>query len=212
MPLNVAEAVLPVVDGLTLPALHRELLRPGELVRAADGEIHRLPRYFYEVDTWAVALTTQLSPNFGLWEFMDVDLRERSPLRLFPRYVPCAVGVLAAALEGVRLDVGAPVRIAANGGYRSPSHGSGFGAGSPHCWAAAADIYRIGTDLLDAPDRLERYAAVTRRALPFAWIRPGVGEAGPWDDHLHVDLGYVTVVPRGQSEHDHETAGRDEAR
>jgi hypothetical protein len=206
MPLSVADAILPVVDGLMLPALHRDLLGPGELVRAADGELHRLPRYFYEVETWALALATPLSPHFGLWEFLDVDLRERAPLRLFPRYVPCAVAVLAAALEGFRLEVGAPVRIAANGGYRSPSHGAS-GAGSPHCWGTAADIYRVGSDLLDTPDRIERYAAALRRALPFASIRPAAGEAGAADDHLHIDLGYVTVVPRGTSEQDHEASG-----
>jgi hypothetical protein len=211
MPLSVADALLPVVDGLMLPALHRALLRPGELVRAAGGDLHRLPRYFYEVETWALALTTPLTPHFGLWEFMDVDLHERPPLRLFPRYVPCAVGVLAAALEGFRLDVGAPVRIAANGGYRSPSH-SGSAAGSPHCWGTAADIYRIGSDLLDAPDRIERYAAAMRRALPCASIRPAAGEAGTVDDHLHVDLGYVTVVPQGTSEQDHEAPGHGETR
>jgi len=209
MPLTVADAVLPVVDGLTLPPLHRDLLRPAELVRAGDGQLHRLPRYFYEVDTWALALATSLSPHFGLWEFMDVDLRENPSLRVFPRYVPCAVGVLAAALEGFRLDVGAPVRIAANGGYRSPSHRVSDPA-SPHCWATAADIYRIGSDLLDSPDRIERYAAVMRRALPFAWIRPAAGEAGAVDDHLHVDLGYVSVVPRGTSEQDHEAPERGE--
>jgi hypothetical protein len=211
MPVNVVDAVLPVVDGLTLPALHRDLLRPGELVRGADGELHHLPRYFYEVDSWALALATPLTPDFGLWEFMDVDLREPSPLRMFPRYVPCAVGVLAAALEGFRLDVGAPVRVAANGGYRSPAH-RGSGAGSPHCWATAANIYCIGSDLLDSPDRIDRYAAVMRRVLPFAWIWPSAGEAGAVDDHLHVDLGYVTVVPRGTSEQDHEAPGRGKAR
>jgi hypothetical protein len=210
MPLNIAETLLPVVDGLMLPALHRDLLRPGELMRSADGELHRLPRYFYVVETWALALATPLTPHFGLWEFLDVDLRERPPLRLFPRYVPCAVGILAAALEGFRLDVGAPVRIAANGGYRSPLH-SRSAAGSPHCWGTAADIYRIGGDLLDAPDRIERYAAMMRRVLPFARIRPAAGEAGATDDHLHVDLGYVTVVPRGTSEQDHEAPGRGEA-
>jgi hypothetical protein len=193
--------VLPVVDGSTLAPAHRDLLRPGELIRAADGELHRLPRYFYEIETWALALATALTPHFGLWEFMDVDLGERPPLRLFPRYVPCAVSVLAAALEGFRLDAGAPVRIAANGGYRSPSH-SRSSLGSPHCWGTAADIYRIGSDLLDAADRIERHAAAMRRALPFASIRPAAGEADAVDDHLHVDLGYITVVPPGTAEQD----------
>ena len=201
MSVIVADAVLPVVDGLELPSPQRDLLKPGELLRGRNGEVHRLPRYFYEVQSWALALATPLTAHFGLWEFMDVDLREPSPLRLFPRYVPCAVQALAAALELFRLDVGVPVRIAANGGYRSPAH-AGSASGSPHCWGAAANIYRVGADLLDDQEQIERYAAVVRRLLPFVWTRPygfGVGTA---NDHLHVDLGYLTLVPQGASEQD----------
>src|SRR5688572_8829786 len=98
MPLILADAVLPMVDGLKLPAVQRDLLKPGELLPGRDGEWHRLPRYFYKVESWAIALATPLTPHFGLWEFMDVDLREPAVLRTFPRYVPCAVSVTAAAL------------------------------------------------------------------------------------------------------------------
>lgn len=193
--------LLPVVDGLTLSAEQQALLNPGGLLVGRDGETHRLPRYFYEVASWDVALQTPLSAHFAVWEFIDVDVREPAPLRLFPRYVPCAVSMLASALETFRLEVGAPVRIMANGGYRSPAHTITTG-GSPHCWGTAADIYRIGPDYLDTPQRIDRYATVLRRVLPFSRIRP-TGEAiAPTDDHLHVDLGYVTVVPRGASEGD----------
>jgi len=196
-------APLPIVDGLTLSPQHRELLNPGGLLVGRDGETHRLPRYFYEVDSWDRALQTELSPHFGLWEFMDVDVREPAELRTFPRYVPCAVSMLASALETFRLEVGVPVRIMANGAYRSPSHGATTG-GSPHCWGTAADLYQIGSDYLDTPQRIERYSSILRRVLPFARIRP-TGEAiTATDDHLHVDLGYVTVVPRGASERDDE--------
>jgi hypothetical protein len=195
---------LSVVDGLELADEHRRLFNPGGLLVGRDGETHRLPRYFYEVPSWALALATPLSANFGLWEFMDVDVREPAALRAFPRYVPCAVSMLAAALEAFRMEIGAPVRIMANGGYRSPSHALTTG-GSPHCWGTAADIYRIGSDYLDTPQRIDRYAAVLRRVLPFSRIRPTGDAIAATDDHLHVDLGYVTVVPRGASEGGDET-------
>jgi len=197
-----ADTLLPVVDGLSLPAAHRHVLKPGALLQARDGTSHRLPRYFYQVESWPVALATALTPHFGLWEFIEVDLREAAQLRAFPRYVPCALSVLAAALEVVRLECGMPVRIAANGGYRSPSH-AGSTAASPHCWGTAANIYRIGADSLDSQERIERYAALVRRVLPLASVRPYGSDAGMTDDHLHVDLGYVTLVPHGASEQDH---------
>jgi hypothetical protein len=195
--------VLPIVDGLTLSAAHQDLLNPGRVLVGRDGETHRLPRYFYEIASWNDALETPLSAHFAMWEFIDVDVREPGLLRTFPRYVPCAVSVLASALETFRLEVGAPVRIMANGGYRSPAHALTTG-GSPHCWATAADIYRVGTEYLDTPQRIDRYAAILRRVLPFSRIRPTGDAVAATDDHLHVDLGYVTVVPRGASERDDE--------
>jgi len=39
------------------------------------------------------------------------------------------------------------------------------------------------------------------RLLPFAWVRPYGHGLGHADDHLHLDLGYVTMVPNGASEH-----------
>jgi hypothetical protein len=191
---------LPVVDALALDEPVSRLLMPGALMRTRNGDAHVLPRFFYQVDSWHDALETQLTPHFGLWELMDVDLHEAAPLRLFPRYVPCAVTSLAAALEVFRLEVGATVRITANGGYRSPTH-HGSRSGSPHCWGTAANIYAIGGAPLDTEEQIGRYAAVARRLLPFAWVRPyghGPGEA---DDHLHLDLGYVTTIPNGTSEH-----------
>jgi hypothetical protein len=192
---------LPIVDGLSLPEPHRALLRPGELMCTRDGQCHRLPRFYFAIESSAVAVNTQLTPHFSLWEFIEVDLREPALLRAYPRYVPCAVTVLASALELFRAQVGSPVRIAANGGYRSPSH-AGSASGSPHCWAAAANIYSIGGEYLDNPDRIARYAEIAGRSLAGCWTRPhgpGVGQA---DDHLHLDLGYVTVVPREASEAD----------
>src|SRR5438045_4088611 len=114
---------------------------PGALVRDAYGRMRRLPRFLYLVESWQVALHTMLAPHFGLWEFIDVDLHEPLPLRTYPRYVPCAVSMLAAHLQVFRAAVGQPVRIAANGGYRSPSHAKSV-AGSTHAWGTAANIYR----------------------------------------------------------------------
>lgn len=186
---------LKLVDGRELSAAHRAALRPGEQVRDASGRILHLPRYFYEVPTWDVALETELSPHFGAFEFLDVDVREAEPLRQFPRYLPCAVVAFAAALERFRSAVGGPVRIAANGGYRSASHVLSV-PGSPHNWGAAADIYRVGGDYLDDAERIQRYADVARRSVQGVWVKQVGDEPGDAFDHLHVDLGYLTLVPR----------------
>ena len=203
MEIAVAGAGLPIVDGFSLPASHREILRPAELVSTADGPTCELPRYFYEVESWRAALDTALTAHFGLWEFMDVDVREAPLMRTYPRYIPCAVTALATALELLRLNVGVPVRIAANGGYRSPSH-SGSRVASPHSWAGAANIYRIGAESLDSEERIERYGALARRLLPFVRVRPYGTVAGTANDHLHLDLGYVTVLPHATSNRDHD--------
>ncbi len=190
---------LPVVDGLALPPLYRDLLRPGEPMQAPNGDVHRLPRFFYVVESSSVAVNTLLTPNFGLWELMEIDLFEALPLRRYPRYVPCAVTVLATALEVLRAAVGGPVRVAANGGYRSPSHAASRAA-SPHCWGTAANIFRIGNEYLDTEEKIQRYSTVAQKALAGCWTRPYGPGAGAADDHLHLDLGYVTVVPRDRSE------------
>lgn len=190
---------LRVVDGLDLSAGHRALLRPGEIVATANGEFHRLPRFFVEIPSWSAAMGTQLTHNFGLWEFVEVDLYESELLRSYPRYIPCAVTLLATALEAIRGEIGAPIRIAANGGYRSPSHAR-TSPGSTHGWATAANIYRVGTEYVDSEERISRYAALAARAVAGCWTRPFGAGPGLADDHLHVDVGYVTAVPRGHSE------------
>jgi hypothetical protein len=190
---------LPIIDGLRLPADHRALLRPGELMHTRTGHAHRLPRFFYAIESSEVAVKTLLTPHFGLWELTEVDLYEIPLLRKYPRYVPCAVTVLAAALEVLRTEVGAPVRVAANGGYRSPAHRLSK-SGSPHCWGTAANIFRIGSDYLDSEEKIQRYATVVNKTIAGCWTRPFGSETGFADDHLHVDLGYVTVTPRGLTE------------
>ena len=193
---------LRIVDGRTLGEQFQAALRPGTLIEDRHGRKRRLPRYFYEVPSWDTALETELTPHFGLWELLDVDFREAEPMRVFPRYVPCAISLLAVFLEVLREEVGTVVRIAANGGYRSPGHRSNRGA-SPHCWGTAANIYRIGDELMDSQDRIEKYSRLARDLLPGVWSRPfGAGEGFAFD-HVHLDLGFATVVP-------HDAPGEDE--
>lgn len=185
---------LRVIDGLRLEKAHRDALMPGRVLCDDTGQPRRLPRYFYEIPSWDDALRVKLAPNFGLWEFIQTDIREAAPLRAFPRYVPCAITVLALALEQFRAAVGSYVHISANGGYRSPGHALSRAA-SPHCWGTAINIYRIGDVFLDDREAIERFAAMTRAALAGAWTRPFGTQRGATDDHLHFDLGYLVSVP-----------------
>ncbi len=186
---------LSVVDGLTLSPEYRKALRPGEMWADAAGRQRQLPRYFYEVPSWDMAMKVQLTPHFLLWEFIQVDVRETPILLSFPRYVPCAITLLAVCLERFREAVGSLVHISANGGYRSPSHRLSRNA-SLHCWGVAANIYRIGDSYLDTRSSIERFSLTARETLPAVWTRPYGSPAGFAEDHLHLDLGYVTSIPR----------------
>lgn len=192
--------VLKVVDAFDLDDELRSILRPGEMVRDAQGRRHRLPRYFYEVPSHEAAVRIRLTPHFGLNEFVLVDLKEAPRLQQFPRYVPCAVRLLAFYLEQFRSAVGASVHIAVNGAYRSPSHKLAVN-GSPHMWGTAADIYRIGATILKAKEGIERYNEIAEdisadvNVLPYGHVT-GLNA----DDHVHLDLGYLTLIPREISE------------
>jgi hypothetical protein len=186
---------LEVVDGLRLDKPLRDALMPGRIVLDDQGTERRLPRFFYEVPTWNHAMELQLSRNFALWEFIQTDVREAAPLRAFPRYVPCAITLLALCLEQFREAVGTFIHIAANGGYRSPRHALS-GNATPHSWGTAVNIYKIGDVYLDDREAIERYAALARHELPGAWTRPFGVHRGQTDDHLHIDLGFVESIPR----------------
>ena len=186
---------IPIADGRTLDYARRAALRPGELVRDETGRARRLPWLFYEVASWQMAREIELAPNFGLWEFMDVDLHEPAILRTYPRYVPCGVLLLATALSALRQQLKQPVWISANGGYRSPSHGRSR-VGSTHSWGTAANIYRVGDEWLDSQTAIERVAGVATRTVPALWARPFGADVGLSDDHVHLDLGFATHVPR----------------
>ena len=148
---------LRVIDGLTLSAEHRRLLRPGEALPDAAGRTHVLPRFFYEIPTWAEAKERQLAEHFTFAELMAVDCREADGLlHTLPHYVPCAITLLGRFLQAFRERVDAPVFIAVNGGYRSSAHAHSRHA-TPHLWAAAANIYRIGDTFLDGEKDIEKY-------------------------------------------------------
>jgi len=192
--------VLRAIDGLKLPAEHRALLRPGEFERDSHGNVHHLPRFFYEVASWREAHEIRLAPHFKLAELMTVDCREAELLlREFPHYVPCAIILLARFLEDFRREVDVPVFVTANGGYRSPAHQIG-GAKSIHAWGTAADIYRVGDTFLDDTKSIERYGAIAESLSPAVLVRPFGSGAGGADDHLHLDLGFLTLTPRQCSE------------
>ena len=188
------------IDGLKLPAEQRALLRPGESESDSHGNVHYLPRFFYEVASWQEAHEIRLAPHFKLAELMTVDCREAEPLlREFPHYVPCAIVLLAGFLEDFRREVDAPVFVSANGGYRSPAHRLGGGK-SIHAWGTAADIYRVGDTFLDDTRSIERYGAIASSLNRAVLVRSFGSGAEETDDHLHLDLGFLTLIPRECSE------------
>ena len=76
------------IDGLRLAEKYRVLLRPGESETDANGTVHRLPRFFYEIGSWEEAHEIRLAPHFTLAELVLVDGREaRLLLNQFPHYV-----------------------------------------------------------------------------------------------------------------------------
>ncbi|HEU0015531.1 MAG TPA: hypothetical protein VFQ45_17780 [Longimicrobium sp.] len=203
-----------VVDALVdLSDEYREVLRPGEAVRCRDGRVRRLPRFFYEFPSWDAAKEADLAPDFKAWEFLDVDVREHRLLRMGdrPRYLPLATALLAAQLQLLRDRAGTYVHISANGGYRSPSHRLS-GQPTPHNWGAAANLYRIGDDWLDEGAGITRYAELARELSPAFRALPFGNAAGQTDDHLHLDVGYVTVVPHDRSDEDQAEPPREEPR
>ena len=196
----VETAGLKVVDAYDLDDELRSILKPGDMVRDGDGRRHRLPRYFYEIPSHEVAMKTRLTPHFGLNEFILADLKEAPRLQGYPRYVPCAIRILAFYLEQFRVACGASLHIAVNGGYRSPSHKLAHNA-SPHMWGTAADIYRIGTTILKTKETIERFNEIAEDLSDEVHVLPyGPVTGRNADDHVHFDLGYMTLIPREISE------------
>ena len=191
---------LKVVDAFDLDDELRSILRPGEMVKDAQGRRHRLPRYFYEVESHEAGVATRLTPSFGLNEFVLSDLKEAPRLQQYPKYVPCAVRVLAFYLQQFRNAVGGSVHIAVNGGYRSPAHKLAIEA-TPHMWGAAADVYRIGTNILKTRELIEKYNVIAEDLSDDVSVLPYGHTTGKnADDHVHIDLGYILLIPREISE------------
>ena len=187
---------LRAIDGLTLSPEHLAALRPGEGITDANGNVHHLPRFFFEVPSWEEAHSLRVASHFTLSELVTVDSREAELLlRTFPHYVPCAILALARYLEDFRRQVDAPVFVSANGGYRSPAHRINCGA-SLHNWGTAADIYRVGDTYLNDEKSITRYGGIAASLGAEVHVRP----YQDGDDHLQVDLGYLTLVPLECSE------------
>jgi hypothetical protein len=194
------EQGLKVVDAFDLDDELRAVLKPGEMVRDGQGRRHRLPRYFYEIPSKEVAMATRLTTHFGINEFILTDLKEAERLNEFPRYVPCAVRILAFYLEQFRAACGASVHVAVNGGYRSPSHKLAHNA-TPHMGGTAADVYRIGKDILKTKETIEKYNELAEELSDEITVLPYGHVTGKnADDHVHIDLGYISLVPREISE------------
>src|SRR5262245_30829740 len=188
------------IDGFNLPAEYRALLRPAEAETDFRGNVHHLPRFFYEIGSWEEAHEIRLAPHFTLAELMLVDCREaRLLLSEFPHYVPCAIVLLARLLEDFRGEVDTPVFISANGGHRSPAHQIG-GAKSIHAWGTAANVYRIGDTFLSDARAIEKYRTIAASLSPAVFVRQFGRDHGQTDDHLHIDLGFVNLTPRKCSE------------
>lgn len=189
-----------IIDGLTLSAARRAWLRPDEVWLDPNGIARRLPRFFYVVETWTKAKQFHLTEHFTLAELISVDCREAPGLlREFPHFIPCAVRILARYLEEFRRRVDAPVFVSVNGGYRSPAHRH-HRAATPHAWASAADIYRVGDGWIDSPKALERYAKIAESIGREVRVKPFGHESGATDDHLHLDLAFLKLDPHGWSE------------
>jgi len=187
---------LTAIDGLRLPGEIRALLRPGERTLDRLGRTHVLPRFFLEIGSWDEAKKREVTPHFTYAELLVVDCREADTLlNTFPHYVPCAVQVLAQYLERFRAAVDEPVFIATNGGYRSPAHGRHADGVSPHCWACAADIYRVGDCYLDDEKSIEKYRRIAEGLGGEVRAKPYGHGSEETDDHLHIDIGYVTLTP-----------------
>lgn len=198
---GVSEAAgLKVVDAFDLDDELRAILKPGGMVPDAQGRRHRLPRYFYEIPSREAAATMRLTTHFSMNEFILNDLKEAPRLQQYPRYVPCAVRILAFYLEQYRAACGASVHIAVNGGYRTPSHKLSQNA-SPHMWGTAADVYRIGSNILKTKEAIEKYNDIAEDLSEDVTVLPYGHVTGKnADDHVHLDLGYITLIPREISE------------
>ncbi|HUO85361.1 MAG TPA: hypothetical protein VM534_09625, partial [Thermoanaerobaculia bacterium] len=62
----------------------------------------------------------------------------------------------------------------------------------------------IGPRLVNDPESIERYGRLAAELTDDFWVMPFGHDPGTADDHLHLDLGYVSVVPRDLGEEPHD--------
>ncbi len=109
-----------VADGCDLSPALQTVLLPGQQVEDEEGRKKTLPRFFLRIDS-AEQASTALTPHFRLSELIRSDLKEHETLRQDPRYVPCAVRILAAYLERFRELCGARSTSRSTGATAVPS-------------------------------------------------------------------------------------------
>jgi hypothetical protein len=192
-----------IVDGLSLPKPQRDCLRPGDLLQDGCGETHRLPRFFYEVPSWDEAKQFKLTVNFTLAELILVDCREsRALFRHPPLYVPCAVTVLGRYLQEFRNRVEAPGLRQRE--WRLPIARASMGS-QPARWSRQRSSLGGGRRIFIGSvtpgsmrrSPIERHARIAQGIGPEVFVRSFGCGAGETDDHLHLDLGFVTLMPHG---------------
>ncbi len=170
----------------------RSLLRPGEMVRDAAGTAAS-PSALLLRSSLATRRRrrSSLTPHFASTSSSSSTSRRRSRLQDYPRYVPCAVRILAFYLERFREAFGASLHIAVNGGYRSPAHKLYAPASLAHVGNRRPTSTAIGTSILN--DQESDRAATgkrPRRSADELNVLPYGHDVGKADDHLHFDLGY----------------------
>ena len=104
--------------------------------------------------------------------------------------------LIARYLEDLRRDADGVDRWSARTAVIAPRLIERNEPKSPHCWATAADIYRVGGTYLDNERSISKYADMAQSLGPQVFARPYT----EGDDHLHIDLGFITVTPRNCSE------------
>jgi len=68
-------------------------------------------------------------------------------------------------------------------------------------WGTAADVYRIGSNILKTRESIDKYNEIAEELSDEINVLPyGHVTGRNADDHVHFDLGYMTLIPREISE------------
>ena len=65
-----------------------------------------------------------------------------------------------------------------------------------------------GNEWMNDRDSIERANSAISRISPSLWVRPYGPDRGEANDHVHIDIGYAILEPRGAMGEDPEEAGR----